>query len=87
MLCDFLERNGLEPGMIDWVFAGLNGDIDGDQGLHGMLLSKIFPSGYNLAAWKHLCGEYHTSSAFATWAAAKCNQTPGCSGYSQDKNQ
>jgi 3-oxoacyl-(acyl-carrier-protein) synthase len=66
---DFLERNGLEPGMIDWVFAGLNGDINGDK-VYMDFLSNIFPSGYNLAAWKHLCGEYHTSSAFATWAAA-----------------
>jgi len=66
----FLERNGLEPGMIDWVFTGLNGDQAGDK-VYLDILSKLFPSGFNQAAWKHLCGEYHTSSAFATWAASK----------------
>ena len=66
----FIERNGLEPGMIDWIFAGLNGDQAGDQ-IYMEMITNIFPPGYNLAAWKHLCGEYHTSSAFATWAASK----------------
>jgi 3-oxoacyl-[acyl-carrier-protein] synthase II len=66
----FLGRNGLEPGMIDWVFAGFNGDRKGDR-LYREILSGIFPSGVAQAAWKHLCGEYHTSAAFATWAAAK----------------
>jgi 3-oxoacyl-[acyl-carrier-protein] synthase II len=66
----FLERNGLEPGMIDWVFTGLNGDLEGDT-VYRDVLSRVFPSGVNQAAWKHLCGEYHTSTAFATWAAAK----------------
>jgi 3-oxoacyl-[acyl-carrier-protein] synthase II len=66
----FLERNGLEPGMIDWVFAGINGDQFGDM-VYQDVLTKLFPSGFNQAAWKHLCGEYLTSTAFATWAAAK----------------
>ena len=68
LLC--LERNGLEPGMIDWVFTGLNGDLDGDT-VYRDVLSRVFPSGFNQAAWKHLCGEYLTSTAFATWAAVK----------------
>jgi 3-oxoacyl-[acyl-carrier-protein] synthase II len=65
----FLERNGLDPGMIDWVFTGLNGDLVGDA-VYRDVLSGIFPGGVNEAAWKHLCGDYHTSTAFATWAAA-----------------
>ena len=65
----FLERNGLNHGMIDWVFAGFNGDLNGDA-IYMDVLSRLFPRGVNVAAWKHLCGEYHTSTAFATWAAA-----------------
>jgi len=65
----FLKRNGLHPGMIDWVFTGLSGDQAGDA-IYRDVLSMIFPAGVNNAAWKHLCGEYHTSAAFATWAAA-----------------
>jgi 3-oxoacyl-[acyl-carrier-protein] synthase II len=65
----FLEKNGLEPGMIDWVFTGFNGDLEGDK-LYREIISGIFPDGVNEAAWKHLCGEYHTSTAFAAWAAA-----------------
>lgn len=65
-----IERNGLTPGNIDWVFAGLNGDMSGDR-FYRQALSGVFKSGYNLAAWKHLCGEYLTSTAFATWIAAK----------------
>ena len=66
----FLERNGLEPGMIDWVFTGLNGDMEGDS-IYREVLSRVFNSGFNQAAWKHLSGEYLTTAAFATWAAAK----------------
>jgi 3-oxoacyl-[acyl-carrier-protein] synthase II len=66
----FLEKNGLEPGMIDWVFTGLNGDRKGDT-VYREVLSRVFASNFNQAAWKHLCGEYLTATAFATWAAAK----------------
>jgi len=69
-ILSFLDRNGLEPGLIDWVFTGMNGDQAGDQ-VYSDVLSKVFKSGYNQAAWKHLSGEYLTSTAFATWAAAK----------------
>jgi 3-oxoacyl-[acyl-carrier-protein] synthase II len=65
----FLEKNGLNPGMIDLVFAGFNGDMSGDA-VYRDVLGRIFPNGVNVASWKHLCGEYHTSAAFATWAAA-----------------
>jgi hypothetical protein len=67
---NFLEKNGLEPGMTDWVFTGINGDREGDA-VYQEVLSRLFPSGINQAAWKHLSGEYLTSTAFATWTAAK----------------
>lgn len=69
----WLKSNGLEPGMIDWVFTGFNGDKHGDA-VYREVLSKAFPAGCNLAAWKHLSGEYLTSAAFASWAAAKALQ-------------
>lgn len=66
----FLQRNGLAPGNIDWVVAGLNGDSAGDPFYHE-ILGKVFSDDCNLAAWKHLTGDYLTATAFATWAAAK----------------
>jgi 3-oxoacyl-[acyl-carrier-protein] synthase II len=84
----FLERNGLNPGMIDWVFAGFNGDLNGDE-VYVDVLSRLFPRGVNVAAWKHLCGEYHTSTAFATWAVAnvlKRQALPGILRFRTYKN-
>ena len=54
---------------IDWVFAGLNGDRKNDQ-FYRDVIPEIFPGGVNVAAYKHLCGEYLTSTGFALWAAA-----------------
>ena len=59
----------LKETKIDWVFAGMNGDMRYDH-LYGDAISKMFPEGVNIAAYKHLCGESLTSSAFAVWAAA-----------------
>jgi 3-oxoacyl-[acyl-carrier-protein] synthase II len=84
----FLEKNGLEPGLIDLVFAGFNGDSSGDA-FYREILGRIFPKGVNLATWKHLCGEYHTSTAFATWAAAnvmKRQALPGILRFRTSKN-
>jgi hypothetical protein len=61
--------NHLDPNGIDWVFTGLNGDQDGDS-VYREVLSRLFPSGYNQAVWKHLSGEYLSSTAFAMWAAS-----------------
>jgi 3-oxoacyl-[acyl-carrier-protein] synthase II len=66
----FLERNDLEPGMIDWVFTGINGELHGDS-VYRDVLSGVFPTGFNQAAWKHLSGDYPASAAFGTWTAAK----------------
>lgn len=66
----FLQRNSLDPDDIGWVFIGLNGDVDDDQ-VYRDVLRKLIPAGTGVAAWKHLCGEYLTASAFAMWAAAK----------------
>lgn len=52
----------------DLVMYGINGDVKGDA-IYNQAGKEFFeknPSGY----FKHLCGEYHTSTAFATWLAA-----------------
>lgn len=54
---------------IDWVFAGYNGDAENDRH-YRKILPVWFPGGVNVAAWKHLSGEYLTASAFAMWVAA-----------------
>jgi 3-oxoacyl-[acyl-carrier-protein] synthase II len=63
---------------MDLILYGFNGDVKGD-GIYSAIKNKFFernPAGY----FKHLCGEYHTSTAFATWMAAsmlKNQQVPG----------
>lgn len=65
----FLKKQGMETSEIDLVFFGLNGDNQFDQ-IYYDLMKKSFNS-TNQAWYKHLCGEYHASTAFATWLAAK----------------
>jgi len=65
----FLKENGLELNDISAVMLGLNGDKDYDN-YYRFLASDVFtatPCTY----YKHLCGEYHTSSAFAVWLSSK----------------
>lgn len=65
----FLERNGLSIEQIDLVLMGFSSDAGTDAKLKELLpvLSPIMQVGY----FKHLCGEYHTASAFATWLATQ----------------
>lgn len=65
----FTADSQITTEAIDWVFVGMDGDARYD-GLYGDVISKMFPEGVNIAAYKHLCGESLTSSAFALWAAA-----------------
>ena len=53
---------------IDLILLGINGDNRNDP-LYYEFVQSLFP-GTPLAYYKHLCGEYHTSSAFALWLAA-----------------
>jgi 3-oxoacyl-(acyl-carrier-protein) synthase len=64
----FLNRMGLSLSDIDIVLSGLCGDIKRDEKLND-LNSTYFPD-QTIAGYKHLCGEYMTSSAFAMWMAA-----------------
>lgn len=64
----FLAENHLKPDDIDLVITGKNGDLKNDA-VYKRLSSSIFKSG-NIANYKHLSGDYATSSSFALWLAA-----------------
>jgi len=64
----FLHRENLTVNDLDLVILGLNGDISFDR-IYRELMESLFSANCQ-AYYKHLCGEYHTSSAFALWLAA-----------------
>ena len=64
----FLAENKLKPEDIDLVITGKNGDVRNDA-IYKQLTSSIFRNA-GIANYKHLCGEYATSSSFALWLAA-----------------
>ena len=68
-LLQFLKNNGKSIEDIYLVLYGLNGDYQYDKTYHTLSehLLPATPSGY----YKHLCGEYFTSSAFGLWLTAK----------------
>jgi hypothetical protein len=60
------------------VITGINGDVESDRLYHFLMQDKLkdLPSAY----FKHLCGEYDTSSSFALWLASvvlKSQRVPG----------
>ncbi len=65
---DFLKRNNLSASDIDLVVYGLNGDARTDE-VYYHLRDKLFNENAG-AYFKHLCGDYYTSSAFALWFSA-----------------
>ena len=69
LLLQFLKNNGKSIETIDLVLFGLNGDYGFDNIFHN-LMEHMFPKTPS-AYYKHLCGEYFTSSAFGLWLAAK----------------
>jgi len=64
----FLGRNSLKINDIDLVIIGKNGDTRNDE-VYKRLGESAFKNS-SIANYKHLCGEYPTSSAFALWLAA-----------------
>jgi 3-oxoacyl-(acyl-carrier-protein) synthase len=64
----FLKRESLNVKDIDFFILGLNGDSRFDA-VYYDLMKTLFPEN-NQAFYKHLCGEYYTSSAFALWISA-----------------
>ncbi|WP_461451719.1 beta-ketoacyl synthase chain length factor [Mucilaginibacter sp.] len=63
----FLAENGSAIEDIDLIITGRNGDIKNDE-IYSALGKAIFKD-KPTANYKHLCGEYPTSSSFALWLA------------------
>lgn len=64
----FLEANDTKMEDIDIFVAGFNGNINFDNPYH-YLSEKYFSE--STAYFKHLCGEYHTSSTFGLYVGSK----------------
>ena len=64
-----LASNNLILDDIDLVISGINGDQNYDK-IYNKLGAGIFKNAPQ-AWYKHLCGEYITSSAFAIWLASR----------------
>jgi 3-oxoacyl-[acyl-carrier-protein] synthase II len=67
-ILSFLAASNIDLESIDMIITGANGDYTGDA-IYRHLESGIF-KGKPLTPYKHLCGEYPTSTAFALWMAA-----------------
>ena len=64
----FLEQHGLRKTLPDLIILGNNGDQT-DDSIYDKVFNRLFnnsPRGF----YKHLCGEYFTSTSFALWLAA-----------------
>lgn len=69
----FLEEQQVQMKDIGLVIAGNNGDVKNDT-VYKSLARGVFAN-KAVAGYKHLCGEYPTSSAFALWLAANILKT------------
>jgi 3-oxoacyl-(acyl-carrier-protein) synthase len=65
----FLQKHGLKMADIDVLVSGKNGNHATD-GIYNELEKYCFPNARTLY-YKHLCGEYMTSTAFALGLAAR----------------
>ncbi len=65
-IVSFLEKNMRFLQDIDVVLTGINGDEKNDLLYHRIFKALDFK---NLSYYKHLCGEYQTSTAFAMFIA------------------
>jgi len=63
----FLDESEISAKDIDLVLYGQN-DTEGDDVYNG-IKKELFPLS-TATRYKHLCGEYYTSTAFASWLAA-----------------
>ena len=65
-VADFTAKHNISHH--DFILIGDNGDANGDQ-IYDTMRRNNF-SGHRTGSYKHLCGEYHTSTAFACWMSA-----------------
>jgi hypothetical protein len=64
----FLKNNNLTDSDVDVVINGASGDVDHDVVING-LIKHIVPESLEIK-FKHLSGEYSTSTSFAIWLGA-----------------
>jgi 3-oxoacyl-(acyl-carrier-protein) synthase len=69
----FLAGHGLTVTDLSLVILGMNGDPGGDKVYKAFASDTLADT--PMAFFKHLCGEYHTATAFGTWMAAKILKT------------
>jgi 3-oxoacyl-[acyl-carrier-protein] synthase II len=67
-ISQFLDDHSVSIEDIEGIMLGKNGDKGGDV-LYDQLSADYF-RGKTLLFYKHLCGEYYTSGAFALWIAS-----------------
>lgn len=76
---NFIGSQHLKIDEIDLLIVGRNGDVRNDK-IYDELQNDIFENIPSIS-YKHLCGEYPTSSSFALWLAAnimRLKKLPGC---------
>lgn len=64
----FLTTNKISESDIDVIINGASGDVEHDIIING-LIKRSVPESLEVR-FKHLCGEYSTSTSFALWLAA-----------------
>jgi len=79
---NFLQQNNTGRDEIDIVLLGINGDIVSDAGYNNMMENFFIP-GTGFAMYKHLCGEYYTSSSFALWLGSVILENQSIPGVTQ----
>ncbi|HVM89857.1 MAG TPA: beta-ketoacyl synthase N-terminal-like domain-containing protein [Puia sp.] len=67
-IISFLKEQAINPGDIDLLITGRNGDPGNDK-IYEELSNSLFQH-TNSIHFKQLCGEYPTAVAFALWLAA-----------------
>ena len=69
---NFLSGHSMSIGDIDVLVSGLSGDVENDRLLSGLTANAF--SHIPELRFKHLCGEYCTSSSFGFWIGASIIQ-------------
>ncbi len=72
-ISNMLSKHGLKHDDIDIVLCGNNGDTKQENTY--VQVCNLFSDTTTSAVFKHLCGEYDTSSGFATWIASEIFNT------------
>ncbi|MET0299187.1 MAG: beta-ketoacyl synthase, partial [Flavitalea sp.] len=67
---------------IDLIIDGRNGDANNDAGYAA--LAGSFFTGSQVVSYKHLCGEYPTSTSFALWYASMILKAGSAKGFGID---